>query len=222
MIYVSIDIETSGLDDTTHKMLSFGAIVEDTKNKLSFSDIPKYKAIVLQNEIVGSPRAISMNKQIIYWMGEYLEGNESTRELIRKESGYEFVEKDDLAKNFYRFLFDNGFGFNSFHESPRIEIVDKKIYPSFDKNIKPLTINVAGKNFAGLDKKFLDQLPWWQKLIRVRQRLIDPAIQFCDWENDTMLPSLIDCKVRSGISGNVTHDALEDAWDVIQILRKSY
>jgi hypothetical protein len=87
---------------------------------------------------------------------------------------------------------------------------------------KPITINVAGKNFGTFDKLFLQELPWWQKLIRTRSRILDPAILFCDWNNDESLPSLTKCKERASIEGIVTHNALEDAWDVIELLRKNY
>jgi hypothetical protein len=56
---------------------------------------------------------------------------------------------------------------------------------------KPITINVAGKNFATFDKLFLQELPWWQKLIKIRQRVLDPAILMVDWKNDTSLPNLL-------------------------------
>ena len=74
MIYVSIDIETSGLEPLNNSVLSFGAIIEDTTNKLPYEKLPKFNAIVLQNQITGSPRAISMNKEIISLIGEYKEG----------------------------------------------------------------------------------------------------------------------------------------------------
>jgi hypothetical protein len=69
---------------------------------------------------------------------------------------------------------------------------------------------------------FLQELPWWQKLIRTRQRVLDPAILCVDWVNDSSLPSLTVCKERKGVQGIVTHNALEDAWDVIEVLRKFY
>jgi hypothetical protein len=37
--------------------------------------------------------------------------------------------------------------------------------------------------------------------------------------NDDTLPSLDVCKKRANIDGNVSHNALLDAWDVIQVLR---
>jgi len=52
--------------------------------------------------------------------------------------------------------------------------------------------------------------------------VIDPAVLFCDFNTDETLPSLTTCKERGGIDGIVTHDAIDDAWDVIELLRKKY
>ena len=214
MIYTSIDIETSGLDSEKHKVLSIGAIIEDTEKKLPYEDCPKFNAIVLQNEITGSPRALTMNKEIIAMIGEYLEGTNETRHLMNTYSDYSFYEKDEVVKKFYEFLWVNGYG----DAVPNQLLVTSKI----DSNSKPITLNVAGKNFGTFDKLFLQELPWWQKLIRTRQRVLDPAILMVDWNNDKSLPNLTTCKERADIQRVVTHNALEDAWDVIEVLRKFY
>jgi hypothetical protein len=208
MIYVSIDIETSGLNHDMNHVLSIGAIIEDTTKKLPYEELPKFNVIVLQNNIQGSPRAITMNKEIISMMGEYLEGTDEVRNVLNKNSGYQFFEEDEVVKEFYYFLINNGYGDGS--------------TPSINGQTKPITLNVAGKNFGTFDKLFLQELPWWQKLIRTRQRVLDPAILCVDWVNDTSLPSLTVCKERMNVEGIVTHNALEDAWDVIEILRKFY
>ena len=214
MIYVSIDIETSGLDHEKHKVLSIGAIIEDTEKKLPYEECPKFNAIVLQNEITGSPRALTMNKEIIAMIGEYLEGTNDDRHLMNTHSDYSFYEKEDVVKKFYEFLWVNGYG----DEVPNQLLVTSRI----DSKSKPITLNVAGKNFGTFDKLFLQELPWWQKLIRTRQRVLDPAILMVDWKNDKSLPNLTTCKERAGVDGIVTHNALEDAWDVIEVLRKFY
>lgn len=206
MKYVSIDIETSGLDPENNQVLSIGAVIEDTTKKLSWDEIPKFNAIVLQREITGSPRAIQMNNRIIKFMGEYLEGSEVIRETLKKN--YDFYEKDEVAKAFYTFLLPY-FG-------------DEK-HPEDPKQVKkPLLINVAGKNFGTFDNVFLKKLPWWQKLIQAKQRIMDPAMLFLDWNKDEELPSLTICKERAGVEGAVTHDALEDAMDVVDVLRNFY
>ncbi len=218
MIYVSIDIETSGLDSEKHKVLSIGAIIEDTEKKLPYEECPKFNAVVLQNEITGSPRALTMNKGIIAMIGEYLEGTNDVRFNMDTILNYSFYEEDEVVKKFYEFLWNNGF---ATLDSPSTH-VNGKLTPIIDGKTKPITLNVAGKNFGTFDKLFLQQLPWWQKLIRTRQRVLDPAILCVDWHKDNSLPSLTTCKERTNIGGEVTHDALEDAWDVVQVLRKFY
>lgn len=218
MKYVSIDIETSGLNHDMNHVLSIGAIIEDTNNKLPYEELPKFNAIVLQNNIQGSPRAITMNKEIISLMGEYLEGTDEVRGVLNNNSGYRFYEEENVIKEFYTFLWCNGF---SAMDSLSTH-VNGKLMPIIDSKAKPITLNVAGKNFGTFDKLFLQELPWWQKLIRTRQRILDPAILCVDWANDTSLPSLTTCKERMNVEGIVTHNALEDAWDVIELLRKFY
>jgi len=208
MKYVSIDIETSGLDTENNQILSIGAVIEDTTKKLPYEDLPKFYAIVLQRRISGSPRAITMNAGIIEMMGIYLEGSKEVRDTFK--GVIDFYEPDDVAKAFYKFLQPH------FAEPSESEIEDIRQVK------KPLLINVAGKNFGTFDNVFLKKLPWWQKLIIAKQRIMDPAMLFLDWENDEELPSLTICKGRAGIEGNVTHNALEDAMDVVEVLRKFY
>lgn len=218
MKYVSIDIETSGLNHDMNHVLSIGAIIEDTNNKLPYEELPKFNAIILQNNIQGSPRAVTMNKEIISLMGDYLEGTDEVRYVLNNNSGYNFYEEEDVVKEFYKFLWSNGY---STLDSPSTH-VNGKLTPIIDGKTKPITLNVAGKNFGTFDRLFLVELPWWQKLIRTRQRVLDPAILCVDWVNDDSLPSLTTCKDRMNVEGIVTHNALEDAWDVIEILRKFY
>ena len=49
--------------------------------------------------------------------------------------------------------------------------------------------------------------------------MIDPAILCMDWTTDAGLPNLAECMKRAGIEGVVTHDALQDAIDVVRVLR---
>jgi hypothetical protein len=218
MKYVSIDIETSGLDHEKHKVLSIGAIIEDTEKKLPYEECPKFNAVILQNEITGSPRALTMNKGLIAMIGEYLEGGDEVRFNMDTILNYSFYKEEEIIKEFYKFLWCNGF---SDLDSPSTH-VNGKLIPIIDGKTKPITLNVAGKNFGTFDKLFLQELPWWQKLIRTRQRVLDPAILLVDWIGDKSLPNLTQCKERAGIRGIVTHDALEDAWDVIEVMRKFY
>ena len=223
MKYVSIDIETTGLDREKHQVLSIGAIIEDTTKKLSFEEIPKFYGLILHREIIGSPRALTMNKDLIEMIGTYIEGNENIKNLMIDEHGKIFYEEDKIIPDLYRFFYRNGLGdFDVSDFMREMQVIDGISYPSINGKTKPIVINVAGKNFGTFDKLFLEKLTWFKKLIYVRQRIIDPAILHCDWNNDEFLPSLEVCKERSGFEKKVSHNALEDAWDVITVLRKFY
>ncbi len=221
MKYVSIDIETSGLDPENNQVLSIGAVIEDTTKKLSFSEIPKFHAIILQRQISGSPRALTMNEKIVRLMGEYLDGDKDKRAELSQI--IDFYDEDEVASAFFDFLWKNGPGYSLIDQMDKtIRVIDGVTYPLINGKTKPILINVAGKNFGTFDNVFLKKLPWWQKLIIAKQRIMDPAMLFLDWKTDEELPSLNICKSRAGISGNVTHDALEDAYDVVSVLRKFY
>jgi hypothetical protein len=222
MKYISIDIETTGLESEKNKVISVAAIIEDTSTKLPFNECPKFNVAVLQNELIGSARAITINKELISLIADYQDANDETRKLIDTHSEYKYIREDDVAKEFYWFLEENGFGQGMDNSGGYVQIKDGHMRPMINSGTKPITINVAGKNFATFDKLFLEELPWWKKLIRIRQRVLDPAILVVDWNNDTSLPNLKQCKERTGVEGIVTHNALEDAWDVIEVMRKFY
>lgn len=219
MIYLSIDIETTGLESERHQILSFGAILEDTSKMLPFEDIPKFQAIIIREEITGSPFAINMNRDLIEAISKYKNASPELRLKLSEEYDSIFLKEENLAENFYYWLWDNGFAQHSPEDFLKtIQIKGGKAYP-FLNNAKPITINVAGKNFGTFDKKFLEKVPRWKQLINIKQRIIDPSLAFVNWDYDESLPSLDECKKRSGLIEGVSHNALLDAWDVIRLLR---
>lgn len=80
----------------------------------------------------------------------------------------------------------------------------------------------AGKNFASFDLPFLYQLPGYGELIRISNAVIDPALLYLDWQKDRRLPNMSACKARAGFSDHVSHTALDDARDIIRLLRRFY
>jgi DNA polymerase III epsilon subunit-like protein len=224
MKYISLDVETTGLDPERCQILSIGAIIEDTKNPLPFDDIPKFHCAILHNEITGSPFAINMNRKIVEGISSYQNAkDQGYKDFIEHSRGMKFFPQEEVVKEFYYFLYDNGLvREEDLNKSNYFEGRNGKMYPMITSNVKPVSVNFAGKNFATFDKLFLERLPRWKQVIRPRQRVIDPAILFVDWNLDETLPGLALCKERAKVDGIVTHDALEDAWDVIQILRSFY
>jgi DNA polymerase III epsilon subunit-like protein len=227
MKYISIDVETSGLDPESNQVLSIGAVIEDTNNPLPFEECPKFHGAIKHEDITGSLFAINLNRELIETIVSYQTcNNDDERKDVEKASGMKFYHKDDIVEAFYHFLYLNGM-VNVDPDMNLLERVmklndDGKSVPVLTSRIKPTHITVAGKNFATFDKHFLERLPRWKQVIRIKQRILDPAILYIDWKNDTSLPSLGQCKERAGIHGIVTHNALEDAWDVVELLRKKY
>ena len=194
MIYVSIDIETTGLDPETCQILQIGAAIENTRSVKS--DMPTFQCIIEHDHVSGSPFALNMNRVILEKIGELERADRADRSEIRKK--HNIIPANLVAKSFRMWLEANGVT---------------------AEEGSPVSITVAGKNFASFDKLFLQKLPGWNSLIRIKSRVIDPAVLCMDWENDKSLPNLDTCMQRSQVEGSVTHDALQDAVDVIRVMR---
>ena len=48
--YVSIDIETTGVDPVNNQIIEFSAIIEDTEKKLPLHEIPTFSKTILNSE----------------------------------------------------------------------------------------------------------------------------------------------------------------------------
>ena len=196
MKFISIDIETTGLDPESCQILQIGAVIEDTQNVLPYDQLPKFQCIVENDSYTGSPFALSLNSWILKILGGLENKTKEERLAYRKE--HNILPIGLVAKSFQMWLITNGFPCEA---------------------TGGVKINAAGKNFASFDKVFLQKLPNWGSSIQIRQRIIDPAILLIDWQADESLPNLQKCMNRCGLSGEVTHDALQDALDVVRVIR---
>lgn len=79
----------------------------------------------------------------------------------------------------------------------------------------------AGKNFSGFDRQFLNQLPHVHDVLDtwLIHRTLDPSLYYFDENIDSKLPDLKQCLQRAKIHKFVAHNAVEDAEDVIRLLR---
>lgn len=196
MKYVSIDIETTGLDPETCQILQIGAVIEDTLNPVPLEDLPSFKCIVEHENYSGSPFALSLNSWILKILGG-LE-NKTKEERLEYRKYHNILPAGLVAKSFQMWLIENCLATDL---------------------IGPVKINAAGKNFASFDKVFLQKLPNWGANVQIRQRILDPAILLTDWTTDESLPNLQVCIDRCKLTGEVTHDALQDAIDVVRVIR---
>jgi len=220
MKYVVIDLETTGVPGKDGpiedlQILEFGAIIEDTNNPLAYDDIPKYNRIILHDKIQGGVFALNMNSRIIEILAQRQAFKREGREEYDKHHG--IIKLSELANDFFHFLAPHFTeipeGLDSFEEA----LAQKNIYKQ-----APLTITPAGKNFDAFDRNFIKLIPKWDSYVRLRHRTIDPTTPYIDWYNDETPPGLGDCLSRAGIVKEVTHKAVEDCWDTLEVIRKEY
>lgn len=224
MKYISIDIETTGLDADLNQILSIGAVIEDTNNLVPIEELPKFHAIIKRESVYGSIYALNLNKDLIQAMKDHSEARtEELKQEVEESFGAKFYQEDEVVEALYQFCYRNGLvEFDDKVFGKHVKLVDGIMYPILTSNMPKTYLNCAGKNFAGFDKKFLEKLPRWKQVFSIRSRVLDPGVLFVDWKNDESIPSLDLCKQRAGIEGVVTHNAVEDAMDVVMLFRKQY
>jgi len=124
------------------------------------------------------------------------------KELVNPSGAAEICGPEELVSDFKKFLVNNGF-----------DAEENGLVP----------ILAAGKNFATFALLFLKQLPTWSDHILISHKVLDPVMYYIDYDKDDSLPSLEECKRRAGFADyTVTHDALDDALDVVRLLRQQY
>lgn len=122
---------------------------------------------------------------------------------IKKGESEDLIEPIDFVDEFCSFLADNGLW-------------------DWDSS-KQLKLKIAGKNYSTFDKLFIEKIPNFKGNIETHQRVLDPSTLFTNFKSDDWLPNLSQCKERADMDVlEVTHNALEDAWDVIKVLRTKY
>lgn len=211
MKVVCVDIETTGLDPATSDVLEVGLVAYEYNSKRPFvaSGHNTLRIVLVQEELKGNIFALNMNKHIIE---EILDAkkklDESESGVILKAGSYEEKTVAYVGANDYY----------------NIEILlqdflnNNECFVQAEKDYKP-RINLAGKNLAMFDMKFLERiLPFQVELLEpARRRIYDIGNMFLR-PDDEHLPDLKTCLERVGIFKDVAHDSVEDAVDVIQCL----
>lgn len=189
--YVSIDLETTGLDPQACQILEFGAVI-DIDGETSIDDLPYFRRVLRHKEIHGEPFAIQMNAKIIHQIAT---GKlPATEQLSASDMIDRLCPPADVVNEFMGFLIQNG------------------IDPS--KGFQP-----AGKNFASFDKPFLEfQMPGWKDKIRMKHRTVDPGNLY--WNiGQEIIPDTKTCYERAMLDPTVAHTAVEDAKGVVLLVR---
>ena len=201
MIYMSLDLETTGLNPLTCDILEIGAFLEDTDKAIQMSLLPCFHVYLWKDNYRGEPFALAMNAHIFQKIlvlsrnENVYNGNYETRTLVKPEEVWVKM--------------------NTWLYSHRAMWADDKARIN-----DPRTLVVAGKNVAGFDLPFLKQLPG--PMPKFHHRVVDPGMLYFDPRNDKVPPDLKECKKRAKLPEHVSHEALDDAWDVIQLVREKF
>ncbi len=121
------------------------------------------------------------------------------KRISDKDPAFNYSYNGKMGSEFFKFLKSNGFEENEFG----------KIY-----------VNCAGKNFGTFDLQFLNRYTDIRDYrIKFRHRIIDPSVLYFRYD-DNELPDMEKCLERAGLRSTVSHTAIEDAKDVIRLIRR--
>ncbi len=99
-----------------------------------------------------------------------------------------------------------------------IEHADADLFDFAQINGLNAKITPAGKNFASFDRNFINNtFPRFASILH--HRCLDPVNMY--WkQSDSVLPNMDECLKRAGINSTVSHDALSDARQIVELIRK--
>jgi len=197
MKYVSIDIETTGLDPETCDVLEVAAII-DNDSTVSVTKLPTFRYRFVRKLYRGESAALAMHKDLL--------ADLAGRKPFVKLAGARWISS---SRDYYGP--PNGFA----------HYLGQWLH---DNMVDPLTFVVAGKNFAHFDALFLRKLPGLSELVKWHHRVLDPGNMFV-LSDDLVVPDTNECCKRAGVSldtQGLRHTAIYDAQMVVSLVRAGF
>jgi len=118
MKYISIDIETTGLNPDYCNVIEFAAVIDDLENQRPLGELPKFQRYVMHNLYTGEPYALAMHSNIFKKLAKPSEHKDC-----------EFVHHTQLLEEFRIFLTRHGY---IFVNAPKV-VVGGKNFAGFDR-----------------------------------------------------------------------------------------
>ena len=130
MKYASIDIETTGLDPETCKIVEIGIVLDDLNNQLPIEKLPVFHCYVTPTNgiFTGQARALAMHGEIF-------------DRIASKTPGYMIRNEEDVWIDIQFFFSKNGYG-----ERERINAAGKN-FASFDSRFLNKLPNFSSRIF---------------------------------------------------------------------------
>lgn len=182
MRYMSIDIETTGLDPEVDQILEVAAVVDDLDDPRPLVDLPRLRFFVKQDRLSITPETLKL----------HLNGT-----LLKEYAETQYVIEANRIKNKLWELWTE-YSFIPMHYMLKNPIV------------------AAGKGFASFDRDFLKRVG-----CKFHHRVLDPTSYYVH-SSDKVPPDMKTCLKRADLPARETHRALDDALDVVRLLRTMY
>jgi hypothetical protein len=192
--YLSVDLETTGLEVSDSQIIQFGAVFDDLVTPID--RLPKLELIVLDEDdcYTGGSFAFNLNREI---MRKISEATTWARHNPSLPAGFCYLGQ--LA-----------------------DIAQQWLMEEADFNPAKDRVTYAGKNFESFDARFLEELDFFEKLPR-RHRSLDIGSMFWVPGMDGGTPPGSEkCLIRAGFDGSVKHEALDDALNVVKCIRAKH
>ncbi len=169
--YLSIDVETTGLDRQKVHVLQLAAVYDNGKD---MNDLPTFDRVIKWPVITHAEEyAMNLNKKLL-------------QRAFKKQN---IVSISQARKEFIEWL--------------------DRIQPNGK-------FTAAGKNIQSFDLPIMENPVNQFSLRRFLVRALDPGSMYTDDFNH--IPTLDEINVLTGRQA-VSHDALDDAWDVVHAIR---
>ena len=191
MKFISIDLETSGLDREKCQIIEFAAVIDDigdVENLVPIKNLPKFHRFVTHDEYRGEAYALGMHGDKFKIIGSQKDHPE-----------FKFCKNDFLTLELAQWLEVNGYSRN---RGGRI------------------SLTAAGKNFGAFDLQFINKLPLFDKHFNISSMILDPGPMYV-LAKDSKMPDMDTCAKRAGLADKmeVTHNALNEALMVVELIR---
>jgi len=188
--YLSIDLETTGLDPEWCSVLEVGIVIADWDSPMD--DLPTFRCFLSSDDsrgrddstrteyFYGTPYALWLNAEIFKYLA--LQPKDEAEALKMGFDEYvPIYQPCEVGFEICEFLRENGFDLRDH-------------------------LTAAGKNFGAFDLQFLRRLELGNDKVIFRHRAIDPAMYY--WRPDTdgnRLPGMKQCMERGYPGRGATH-----------------
>lgn len=217
MKYLSIDIETTGLDPEISDILEIGAVLDDLDSPKPVEDLPYLRIVVVKDRYSTDAYCADLHHDL--W--REIQAVDKTR--LKGEGWYygrwdcmggKIVEHKDIEQEIHQ----SHIVPLTLYSLPDF-VIDKINDFVIDKDIED-KITAAGKNFGSFDLQFLKKLHGAENL-SFHHRAFDPGSLYYQ-KGDIELPRLDKCLNRAGLVPTKYHTSLGDAIDVIRLIRHKF